>query len=71
MTKVGPKEAQRRAMRDIPRRPASAVPSRARSADPGAIIAPPGECEYCDRRRAHTRDSVARSRQKAKKAAAR
>lgn len=63
--KIGPKETQLRAAREqaaVTRRKKSEKP--APRAKGGNLIAPPGECEYCDRRRAAGRDSVRRLRKK-------
>jgi hypothetical protein len=74
--KMGEKEAQRRALREraqsprkVPRPMPPAVPGVARgapvvarAADAGGMTAPPGECPYCDRRRARIKAKVAKHR---------
>lgn len=71
MSRIGPKEAQRRSLREAQKRSAvRSKPSgggklrpRASEAHPvAAMYAPAGACDYCDRRREMSRTMMQRLR---------
>lgn len=71
MSRIGPKEAQRRSLREAQKRPSvrskssgggKPSPKASEPTQRAAMYAPSGACDYCDRRREMSRTMMQRLR---------